>query len=270
MTGWRESIRGAVRVCGVGRSAALLLLMLAYHYSAPTRRIRPRFAGWLLGLFGGREPVVLRLRRPRCNVWLRPFNGGDVQSFLEVFVRRLYPIPDGDVVLDAGANIGLFSVFALQEGTVKRLVAVEPDSDNVRLLRRNLDRWKQRVEIVEGALWSEDGRALFAKTNQSNVGHMASASGVEAAASGEVYVKTVSADNENLPRPEAIDYLKLDIEGAEGAVLGTYIRKMAPEAVLVGELHGEENINRFRPILRDKWTLIEDGPADCVVFSWSP
>lgn len=270
MKGWRGSIEASLRVCGPGRSALLLLLMVAVHFSASGRRLRPLLARRLLRLFGAPDPIRLSLRRPRCSVWLRPFDGGDVQSFLEVFVRRIYPIPEGGVVVDAGANIGLFSVFAFVEDDPEYLVAIEPDSGNVRLLRRNLARFGERAVVLEAALWSKEGRARFAVTGQSNLGHLVSASGIEAVSSGESFVRTVAPDSAGVPSPETIDYLKLDIEGSERAVLDEYLRRMSPGALLVGELHGAATIDRFGPVLRDRWELVEDNSPDALVFRWTP
>lgn len=60
----------------------------------------------------------------------------------EIFTRRVYlqheiDIFDGDVVIDAGANIGLFALFCATEASVS-VVAVEPIPPVFDVLTRNL------------------------------------------------------------------------------------------------------------------------------------
>lgn len=268
MSGWKESIAAAWRVCGLRLSSVLLLAMVAYNFSARHRRIRPAFARWLLSLVGAPRPVRIQLRRPRCAIWLRPFDAGDVQSFIEVFVSRCYPAPNGGIVVDAGANVGLFSVFALEEADPDEVVAIEPDADNVRLLRRNLLVYGRRCRIVEAAIWSREGRAFFLPAAQSNLGRLADPNDPwEARSPKAVPVRTVCPESADLPPPQTIDYLKLDVEGAEDTVLGHYLNRLPAGCRLVAELHGEALIERYRPKLSHHWRVIEEDPSR-LVFSW--
>ena len=66
----------------------------------------------------------------------------------------------GDVAIDAGANIGLFTVLAAsQVGPHGRVIACEPSPTTMRLLRDNVERngfdW---VELREVALAETPGR----------------------------------------------------------------------------------------------------------------
>lgn len=63
--------------------------------------------------------------------------------FHEIFIQQLYmqegiSILDGDIILDVGANIGLFSLFCSSIALDITLVAVEPIQDIFQVLRRNL------------------------------------------------------------------------------------------------------------------------------------
>ena len=70
-------------------------------------------------------------------------------------------------VLDVGANIGTVAVSLLVRHGVERIVAVEPDAENVRMLRANLalNGVQDRVEIHELAL-SDSGRHRRARERQ--------------------------------------------------------------------------------------------------------
>ncbi|KAK9835230.1 hypothetical protein WJX81_007555 [Elliptochloris bilobata] len=73
---------------------------------------------------------------------------------------------EGGTVIDAGANIGLFSLWACKGGgggVPGRVIAVEPLPPNLALLRRNLcdHGVVQQVEVVEAGLAAERGAADF-------------------------------------------------------------------------------------------------------------
>jgi FkbM family methyltransferase len=77
----------------------------------------------------------------------------------EVFCARLYlregvTLLDGDIVVDVGANIGLFSLMCLSECPSTRVVAIEPVPQICDVLHRNLHFAKSRVSILRSAAGS--------------------------------------------------------------------------------------------------------------------
>ncbi|CAN0269938.1 unnamed protein product, partial [Discosporangium mesarthrocarpum] len=61
----------------------------------------------------------------------------------EIFVRRSYlqhglRVSPGDVVVDCGANLGLFSLQCIREATGVQVVALEPIPANYDVLVRNM------------------------------------------------------------------------------------------------------------------------------------
>ena len=71
----------------------------------------------------------------------------------------------GDLrVLDLGANIGLFTLAAIARyGQRVRVVAVEPDPDNLVILRQNIaaNGYEGQVEVVPAAAGPATGRVRF-------------------------------------------------------------------------------------------------------------
>ena len=69
----------------------------------------------------------------------------------------------GDVVIDGGANIGLYSMlFGRLVGESGRVIAFEPDPVNARRLRSNLELNELSfVKVEECALWSEPGHVTL-------------------------------------------------------------------------------------------------------------
>ena len=61
----------------------------------------------------------------------------------EIFIKNIYlpdylSIGENDIVLDIGANIGLFSLFAAKY-TKNKIFAIEPFPDNIKYLRNNIE-----------------------------------------------------------------------------------------------------------------------------------
>jgi len=133
-------------------------------------------------------------------------------------------------VLDLGANIGLFEVALAPHAPVERVVAYEPDPDNLDLLRRNA------VEGGGGAAWrivpacaaGADGEVPFM------AGRFAESRVPEAGAEG-VTVPVEARDV--FPDLAEADLVKIDIEGGEWEILGDPRLAGTPARAVVLEYH---------------------------------
>lgn len=124
-------------------------------------------------------------------------------------VRRLRP---GDVVVDCGACLGEFTLYASKAvGPSGRVVAFEPDQDYYRDLLENIDANALRnVTAVNKGVWSSDGALKFVGDDRMGYSFMMEGG------DGAVTVPVVSLDNEmrRLGVGKA-DFIKMDVEGAE-------------------------------------------------------
>jgi amino acid adenylation domain-containing protein/FkbM family methyltransferase len=82
----------------------------------------------------------------------------------EIFLRQAYlrhgiTIRDGDCVVDAGANIGLFTVFASRLARDLRVIACEPNPAAFACLKANAEAWGARVACLPVGLSQADGQA---------------------------------------------------------------------------------------------------------------
>lgn len=70
---------------------------------------------------------------------------------------------DGDVFVDVGANIGLYSVYAALSRPASRVIALEPEYANLHLLRDNLvaNGLEDRVTAYSIALGARDGLSFL-------------------------------------------------------------------------------------------------------------
>lgn len=122
----------------------------------------------------------------------------------------------GQVVLDAGANVGIFTTDAAKRvGESGRVVAIEPHPDNFRLLTGNVERNGLRnVSLVQAALDEHSGSAeLF--VHERGINHSLKR---RTGRSVPVALKTIDqvAREQALDR---VDLIKIDTEGNVPAIL---------------------------------------------------
>jgi FkbM family methyltransferase len=115
----------------------------------------------------------------------------------------------GDLFIDVGANVGLYTILAAELGA--DVIAVEPDPSAIARLRKNLDLNGYRATVVQAALADESGTREFTvgrdSTNRLVAAPQANSHPVEA--------KTLDA----LIGRKTARGVKIDVEGAEWQVL---------------------------------------------------
>ncbi len=137
------------------------------------------------------------------------------------FVRHV--VRPGDVVVDIGANLGFFTLLlASLVGATGRVIAFEPLSQNVELLRRSIkeNRFQDRVMLIQAALSDVAGDAelVIGRHFMNSGGGFLDRPGVERQLEADVEsVQVYRLDDLDLPRP--VTFVKIDVEGAEGLAL---------------------------------------------------
>jgi len=129
-------------------------------------------------------------------------------TFFERYERKLFceTIGPGSVVLDVGANVGVYTLLAAKRGA--RVLAIEADPQNVERLRHHvrLNGFDDRVTIFPMASTDKDGAVTIFR-NHRNWGNSNLFAGTD-----PVVVPGNTIDSLELP---PIDVCKIDIEGAE-------------------------------------------------------
>lgn len=138
----------------------------------------------------------------------------------EIFYRngytpRFLPIESGDTVIDIGANVGVFSLFAATLGAGK-IYAFEPLPENAKLIARNFkENNLPGPVIVQAAVADKIGRARFYTGKSDPHGSLLKE---ETTRSIEVSTLTLGSILTKYYLKK-IDFLKIDAEGSEGKII---------------------------------------------------
>jgi len=149
-------------------------------------------------------------------------------------------------ILDCGGNVGLASLFFKRRCPAARITAYEADPALVKILRANLDaNGAADVETVHAALWTSNGRVTF-QADGSDSGMIGTLPGAVAGTAVDVPSLRLRDLIEGDPNG-CIDLLKLDIEGAEDAVLADCEPVLARVRAIVLDLHEFDPSRRQAP-----------------------
>jgi FkbM family methyltransferase len=143
-------------------------------------------------------------------------------------------IQPGDIVLDCGANVGVFTKKALAQGA-SRVIAIEPAPENLLVLRKNLaaEIAAGKVTIYAKGVWNkEDTLTMYIDATNSAADSFVRRTDD----SGTIQLPLTTVDRlvEELSL-NRVDFIKMDVEGAERqAVAGAAgtIRRFHPRMAL--------------------------------------
>jgi FkbM family methyltransferase len=151
----------------------------------------------------------------------------------EIFIDGIYKqsLRPAPYILDCGANIGLSIIYMKQLYPEARVIGFEPDERNFELLQKNIKSFGYKnVSVRKEAVWIENTELQFAYT-----GSMSSR--IEQIDSGKT--KPVKAIRLKELLTEPVDFLKVDIEGAEYEVLKDIKEKLPLVKNMFLEYHGD-------------------------------
>ena len=184
---------------------------------------------------------------PKTFKWRKEYTGFTLELFRDKVYERVKSPQMGDVVVDAGAHVGLFTVKAsLQVGKQGKVYAFEPEPENFSLLRENTKGLKN-VKIFQKALWSsEKDLTLFIRRD--HIGAHSLIDWVDAK-----YIK------ERLPLRTTfldkivkgkVNFIKMDVEGAELEALKGAVGILKQHKPLIAvELHNKKLVDQVTPFL---------------------
>ena len=191
-------------------------------YSIRNRRKYKNWKKIIISIVKGQQPTTVILRNG-IQIDAPKYNDLLVMAD-EIFFRNIYNpvslrIESNDIVVDIGANIGVFTLFAARR-TQNTIYAFEPFPENIEFLNRNI-RINGLYNITSHcvAVCDKIGSAKLFISGIS-AGHLLFNHSIEGKLEKYIKVPTTTLqrimDVNNL---EQIDFLKLDCEGSEGSIL---------------------------------------------------
>jgi FkbM family methyltransferase len=140
------------------------------------------------------------------------------KHIIEIMREILKP---GMVVLDIGANIGYHTLISSKlVGNTGKIYSFEPEPHNFKLLLKNIEinEFKNIIPINKALSNNIGSTKLFLDT-QSDGKHSLSEKNVNTNKFIEVEKITLDSFYENMGENRRIDFIKIDVEGAEGLVI---------------------------------------------------
>lgn len=188
-----------------------IIFPLAYYNLIPSNFI----------VFKTRTNKIIKIRKHStdlmalANVWL-----------IEEYNKLNFKINNNDVVIDVGAHIGLFSLYASQFCSKGAIYSFEPIKENYELLLENVQLNNlQQVHIFNLAV-SKSNIPVKLYINNDAAGHSIFSQSSQSTMVDSISLQKIFDDNEI----EHCDFLKLDCEGAEYEIIKnlplTYFEKI--------------------------------------------
>lgn len=163
-------------------------------------------------------------------------------SYQEIFLEKCYDFPSSNpspLIIDCGCNCGLSILFFKTKFPAARILGFEADPKIFRIAANNIANFKlSGVTLLNKAIWKSHGLLKF-HPDGADGGQLHLSEGDSINNSIEVESEVLSKFLEN----KKIDLLKIDIEGAEMAVLEECRGYLSNVSFLFVEYHyaGDEN-----------------------------
>lgn len=195
----------------------------------------------LLAISGYRlcgQPTEVAVRPPgvRYPVHIR-LDTTDGSAYSEILRRGLYDFSlpfSPSVIVDAGANVGMASIYFANKYPGARIIAIEAEAANFSVLARNVRPYPQ-IMPMHAALWNRDGEIAVSRPD-GKTGAFGEWGFITREGPGSMVRAITMRTLMQEAQISSIDLLKMDIEGAEKEVFenGDWVDNIR---CLVIELH---------------------------------
>ena len=176
-----------------------------------------------------------------------------VHSLDEIFGDDIYLFNnenDTPYILDCGANIGVSVLYFQRKYPKAKIIAFEPDEEIFKILEKNIETFNHpTTEIKKEAVWTKDEDLQFYSE-----GALAGSCVTDFAKKNHII--TVKAVDLKKYLQQPVDFLKIDIEGAENTLIFDIADSLKNVKNLFLEYHGilneEQNLGEILNLLKAK------------------
>ena len=173
-------------------------------------------------------PIYLRLRTTDVSVFHEILLAGEYDYQTAVSPRT---------IVDAGANIGLASIFFANKYKDATIFAIEPEPSNFALLKKNIAPYRNIVPI-QAALWKSESELVLTDPGTGKWGFQTDEAPCMGIERQVLRIRAITLDQLiREHRLSQIDILKIDIEGAEREVFQNACTWIGRVGVILVELH---------------------------------
>lgn len=94
-------------------------------------------------------------------------------EYVSNIYERYYTLQEGNIVIDIGAAVGVFTVRAsIAVGPKGKVIAIEPEAEHLALLRKTIkENGLDNVTIIPKGVWSTSGRKKLYLSQDTDVQH---------------------------------------------------------------------------------------------------
>jgi FkbM family methyltransferase len=187
-----------------------------------------------------------------------------LHSLYEIFIEETYKFKTSNprpLIIDCGSNVGLSIIYFKRSHPAARVIGFEPDPEIFMMMQRNLKQFEfSGVELVNKAVWIDEGELSF-----NSSGALGGAIEFkQSTTKSKTVVETVRL--KNYLKDQRIDFLKIDVEGAEFEIVNDCLDELSNVDRIFIEYHranGAQNlagefINKlekagFRVYIKEAW-----------------
>lgn len=160
----------------------------------------------------------------------------DIKLFKQLLIHQEYYFQSSirpEFIIDAGANIGLSTLFFAKAYPTAHIAAIEAEKDNYEVLRRNTRNYPD-IHPINAGLWFKSTTLEVTDQNADSTGFMVRETNPE---NPRGFKALTTQDILKMHNKSYIDIFKIDIEGAEKEILTENTSWIDKTRILIIELH---------------------------------